>query len=67
MGIFNFDAIYTMFNTCVNTNYSPFGGNSKLHSSKEGRNPKEISKRRAKNRNKKTHRQYDKRAKREIV
>ena len=35
---------------------SPFGGNYKGHSVKNGKNPKDIAKRRAKNKNKKTHR-----------
>ena len=56
MGLFNLDGIYTLFNTAVNVPNSPFGGNCKLHSVKGGNNPKEVAKRRAKNKNKKTHR-----------
>lgn len=55
MGLFNLDGIYTLFNTAVNLPNSPFGGNCKLHSVKNGNNPKEVAKRRAKNKNKKTH------------
>lgn len=53
--MFNLDGIYTMFNSCVNVPNSPFGGNYKGHSVKNGKNPKDIAKRRAKNKNKKTH------------
>ena len=50
------DGIYEMFSSYVNVPYSsPFGGNYKGHSVKNGKNPKDIAKRRAKNKNKKTH------------
>ena len=55
MKIFNLGGIYEMFNSCVNVPNSPFGGNYKGHSVKNGKNPKDIAKRRAKNKNKKTH------------
>ena len=55
MKTFNLGGIYEMFNTCVNVPNSPFGGNYKGHSVKNGKNPKDIAKRRAKNKNKKTH------------
>jgi len=55
--LFGMSDIFALYNACVNVPYSsPFGGNYKGHSVKSGKNPKEIAKRRAKNKNKKTHR-----------
>ena len=48
--------VYQLYNQYVNLPNSPFGGNYKGHSVKNGKNPKEIARRRAKNKNKKTHR-----------
>ena len=48
--------IFQLYNEYVNVPYSsPYGGNYKGHSVKNGKNPKDIAKRRAKNKNKKTH------------
>ena len=48
--------VFQLYNQYVNVPNSPFGGNYKGHSVKNGKNPKEIARRRAKNKNKKTHR-----------
>ena len=55
MKTFNLGGIYEMFNSYVNVPNSPFGGNYKGSSVKSDNNPKTIAKRRAKNKNKKTH------------
>ena len=53
---FGISNVFALYNECVNVPYSPFGGNYKGHSVKNGNNPKDTAKRRAKNKNKKTHR-----------
>ena len=45
-----------MFNQMLGMSSSPFGGNYRGCALKNGSNPKAVAKRRAKNKNKKTHR-----------
>lgn len=52
--LFGMSDIFQLYNEYVNAPYSE--GNYKGHSVKNGKNPKDIAKRRAKNKNKKTHR-----------
>lgn len=54
--LFGMSDVFQLYNEYVNVPYSPFGGNYKGHSVKNGKNPKDIAKRRVKNKNKKTHR-----------
>ena len=54
--LFGMSNIFQFYDEYVNVPYSsPYGGNYKGHSVKYGKNPKDIAKRRAKNKNKKTH------------
>ena len=54
--LFGKSDVFQLYNQYVNLPNSPFVGNYKGHSVKNGKNPKEIARRRAKNKNKKTHR-----------
>jgi hypothetical protein len=53
--LFGMSNVFQLYNEYVNVPYSPLG-NCRCHSVKNGKNPKDIAKRRAKNKNKKTHR-----------
>lgn len=53
--LFGMSNVFQLYNEYVSVPYSPLG-NCRCHSVKNGKNPKDIAKRRAKNKNKKTHR-----------